>query len=182
MDKLITVVPSNEVTAAYKTEAKTWPKWDSKTRKNFPFNYTAEERVLILEGSAELTPTDGSPTINIRKGEQVTFHTGFKCKWKVTERMKKHYTVIEDEDAEAAPAIACDVCGADCVAESYFVAVGEEDICPECFGKDKDKYAEAEHQKNGEKWVVKSKKKEVTTKKIKSSAVEKPKKKRKIKK
>lgn len=179
MDKLITVVAPNEVTADYKAEAKTWPKWDSKTRKNFPFNYTAEERILILEGSAELTPNDGSPMITIQKGEQVTFHTGFKCKWKVTKRMKKHYTVIEN-DAEA-PAIACDICEIDCFAESYFMAEGEEDICPTCFEKDKDQYAGAEHQKEGVKWVVKKKAKEVTEKKEKSTA-EKPKKKRKIKK
>jgi len=173
MDKLITVVPSTEVTAEYKKEAKTWPKWDSKTRKNFPFNYTAEERILILEGSAQLTPTDGSPVITIQKGEQVTFHTGFKCKWKVTKRMKKHYTVIEDENATVPPAIACDICDVDCVAESYFMAEKEEDICVKCFEMDKDKYAGAEHQKEGVKWVAETKKK-------KKSIVEKPKKKRKI--
>mmetsp|Transcript_38714 Transcript_38714/g.45079 ORF Transcript_38714/g.45079 Transcript_38714/m.45079 type:complete len:176 (+) Transcript_38714:126-653(+) len=174
MDKLITIIPSNEVTAEYKEEAKTWPKWDSKTRKKFPFNYTAEERVLILEGSAELTPTDGSPVVTIQKGEQVTFHNGFKCKWKITKRMKKHYTVIQDEGAQAAPAIACDVCDVDCVAESYFVAQEEEDICPKCYENDKERYAGAEHQKEGVRWV------EPAKTKTKSTA-EKPKKKRKTK-
>jgi len=176
MNELITVVPSNEVTADYKKEALTWPKWDSKTRKNFPYSYNSEERVLILEGSADLTPTDGSPVITIQKGEQVTFHTGFKCKWKITKRMKKHYTVIENEDAAVPPAIACDVCDVDCVAESYFMIETEEDICPKCFQKDKDRYAGGEHQKEGVKFVVK--KKAATTKGLS----EKPKKKMKIKK
>lgn len=157
MNKLITVVHLEEVTDEYKAEAKTWPKWDSKSRKKFPYNYTAEERVLILDGSAELTPDDGSPVVLIGKGDQVTFLKGFKCKWKITKRMKKHYTVLQEEedDRVAPPAITCDVCGVDCVAESYFLEEEEQDICPKCHDedeKDVGKYAGAEHQKEGEKW------------------------------
>jgi uncharacterized cupin superfamily protein len=150
MDKLITVIPPEEVTEEYKAEAKTWTKWDSKSKKKFPYNYTAEERVFILEGSAELTPNDGSPVVKIGKGDQVTFHKGFKCKWKVTKRMKKYYTVLLEEDA---PTIVCDVCDQGCEEESYFMADEEQDICLECYEKDKDKYASAEHQKEGVKWV-----------------------------
>jgi uncharacterized cupin superfamily protein len=153
MEKLITVVPADKVTAEYEKEAKTWGKWDSKNRKKFPYHYTSEERVLVLDGTADLTPDDGSPVVKIGKGDQVTFHVGFKCKWKITKRMKKHYTVIQDEDAAEPPAISCDGCGADCFAESYFVAEGEEDICPKCYEKDEEKYSGAEHQKEGEKWV-----------------------------
>mmetsp|Transcript_8803 Transcript_8803/g.16069 ORF Transcript_8803/g.16069 Transcript_8803/m.16069 type:complete len:168 (+) Transcript_8803:119-622(+) len=131
----------------------TWGKWDSKNTKKFPYNYAAEERVLILEGSAELTPDDGSAVITIAKGDQVTFHKGFKCKWKVTKRMKKHYTVLQEEGESEPPAITCDVCDVDCVAESYFMAQEEQDICPKCFKEEEDKYAGAEHQKEGEKWV-----------------------------
>lgn len=151
MDKLITIIPAADVTADYKKEAKTWGKWDSKSKKGFPYNYTADERVWILDGKAELTPTDGSDAIVIGKGMAVTFHKGFKCKWKMLKRMKKHYTVDVASDA---PAIACDVCDVGCEEESYFMADGEQDICPKCYEKDKDtKYADAEHQKGGEKWV-----------------------------
>ena len=160
MDKLITVTPPDNVTDEYKAEAKTWTKWDSKSRKKFPYNYTAEEQVLILEGSAELTPDDGSPPIVIGKGDQVTFHKGFKCKWKITKRMKKHYTVVQDGDdgdddeGEATPAITCDICDVDCFEESYFLDEGEQDICPKCYEQEEGKkYAGAEHQKEGEKWV-----------------------------
>jgi uncharacterized cupin superfamily protein len=168
MDKLITVIPPDKVTDEYKKEAVKWGKWDSKNRKKFPFNYTAEERVLILEGSAEITPDDGSAVITIGKGDQVTFHKGFKCKWNVTKRMKKHYTVLKDEDAEEPPAIVCDICDKDCVAESYFIAEEEQDICPTCFEKDKEKYAGAEHQKEGEKWVELADKEEKPKKKLKT--------------
>ncbi|KAL7543425.1 hypothetical protein ACHAXR_012706 [Thalassiosira sp. AJA248-18] len=167
MDKLIIVVRPEAVTDEYKKEAKTWGKWDSKSRKKFPYNYTAEERVLVLDGSATITPDDGSPAVIIGKGDQVTFLKGFKCQWKITKRMKKHYTVIqEEEDGDAPPAITCDVCGVDCVAESYFLEEDEQDICPKCHdedAKDSKKYVGAEHQKDGEKWEDKP-----TTKKMKA--------------
>jgi uncharacterized cupin superfamily protein len=157
MDKLITVTPPDQVTTEYKNEAKKWSKWDSKNRKSFPFFYATEERVLILEGLAEITP-DGCDTeigsVTIVKGDAVTFHKGLKCKWKILKRMKKHYIVekAEDDDVEA-PAITCDVCDKGCVAESYFLADEEQDICPSCYEKDKGKYVNVEHQKDGKKWV-----------------------------
>uniref|UniRef100_A0A7S3Q8Q0 (S)-ureidoglycine aminohydrolase cupin domain-containing protein n=1 Tax=Chaetoceros debilis TaxID=122233 RepID=A0A7S3Q8Q0_9STRA len=160
MDSLITVIPESEVTAAYKKAAKEWTKWDSKNRKSFPYNYTAEERVLVLEGSATLTPSDGTDPVTIEAGNAVTFHKGFKCKWKITKRMKKYYTVIiaadDGEDDLDLPAIICDICSdaAGCVEESYFVAKDEIDICPKCYAKEKDKYPDAEHQKGGEAWVL----------------------------
>jgi uncharacterized cupin superfamily protein len=168
MDKLITVIPPDEVTDEYKKEAMAWGKWDSKSRKKFPFNYTSEERVLILEGSAEITPDDGSAVVKLGKGDQVTFHKGLKCKWKVTKRMKKHYTVLKDDNEEEPPAIVCDVCDKDCVAESYFIPEDEQDVCPACFEKDKEKYAGAEHQKEGEKWVEPAEKEEKPKKKRKT--------------
>lgn len=157
MDKLITVTAADDVTDDYKKEAKTWTKWDSKSRKKFPYNYQQEERVLILEGAATLTPVEdgadpaGQP-FEIKAGEAVTFHVGFKCNWRITKRMKKHYTVIGEPEEDAA-AITCDICGVDCVAESYFVKKEELDICPDCHEKDLKKYKGAEHQKEGEKWV-----------------------------
>jgi len=158
MDKLITVIPPDKVTKEYKDEAAKWVKWDSKTRKAFTFNYATEERVLIIEGQAEIAPDGGGEVIKIGKGDAVTFHKGFKCKWKITKRMKKHYVVDVDEDAEEPPAITCDLCDIDCVKESYFMADDEQDICPKCYAKDEDKYPDAEHQKEGEKWVEETKK------------------------
>ncbi len=153
VNKLITVTRAVDVSDDYKSEAKTWSKWDSKDQKRFPYNYKVEERVLVLEGSATLTPDDGSEAIFIGAGDAVTFHVGFKCKWHVTERMKKHYAVFPEDGAVDVPAISCDICGVGCVAESYFVEDGELDICVGCYKKDTGKYKAAEHQKNGEKWV-----------------------------
>lgn len=155
MNDLITITPASEVTDEYKTEAKEWTKWDSKKKKSFPYNYKQEERVLVLSGSAILTPDDGSDPLTIEAGNAVTFHKGFKCKWKITKRMQKYYAMFADEEdgGEDLPEITCDVCSEDCVAESYFVKEDELDICMKCYKKDKDKYSSAEHQKGGEAWV-----------------------------
>ena len=146
MEKLITVTAAEDVTDDYKKEAKTWTKWDSKNRKKFPYNYKQEERVLILSGSATLTPIiinnnngnkeDGDPIV-IDAGMSVIFHVGFQCKWHVTKRMKKHYAMFgaAAEEEEEDEAITCDVCSKGCVAESYFVKDEEMDICPACFEK-----------------------------------------------
>jgi uncharacterized cupin superfamily protein len=170
MDKLITVTPAADVTDDYKKEAKEWTVWDSKNRKKFPYNYKAEERVLVIAGSATLTPTDGGDEIKIEAGDAVTFHVGFQCKWLITKRMKKYYAVFADENAaEEEAGITCDLCEADCMEESYFIEDGEQDICPACYKKDKKKYKTAEHQKGGEKFVEEvakePKKKKVKTKK-----------------
>jgi len=175
MDALITIIPASDVTAAYKEEAKQWSKWDSKSRKKFPYNYSTEERVLVLKGSATLTPDDGSPAVTITAGDAVTFHIGFKCKWLVTKRMTKHYAVFasaEEVEVEAG-GITCDICEVDCFAECYFVPDGESDVCPSCYEKDESKYPGAQHQKNGEDWVEEEKEtkkqpKEIVSKKSKA--------------
>jgi uncharacterized cupin superfamily protein len=152
MCSLATVTPASEVTDVYKQQAATWGIWDSanETKTKFPYSYPLEERVLILGGRATLTPDDGSPAFEICGGQAVTFHAGFKCKWHVVEPMTKHFQLFEasGEPAVPAPSIACDACGGECYAESYFVAAGELDICPKCFkkarGADKKRYARRE--------------------------------------
>jgi uncharacterized cupin superfamily protein len=152
MCSLATVTPASEVTEVYKQQAATWGIWDSanETKTKFPYSYPLEERVLILGGRATLTPDDGSPAFEIFGGQAVTFHAGFKCKWHVVEPMTKHFQLFEasGEPAVPAPSIACDACGGECYAESYFVAAGELDICPKCFkkarGADKKRYARRE--------------------------------------
>jgi len=165
MDKLVTHVAAEDVTDEFKELAMTWPLWDSGTHPQTPpksgkfhFDYNgdyASERVLIMSGRATLTPDDGSPPIEIAKGDQVFFHKGFACNWRVTERMTKHYAYFDEEGKEMEPvaaSISCDVCGAECWEESYLTK-DEEDICPECYKADRKLYQGAEHQKFGEAFV-----------------------------
>ena len=118
----------------------------------------------LTSGRATLTPDAGGPAIVIGAGDAVHFHRGFACTWHVTEPMRKHYAYFGDDGEElpeAPPAIACDLCGADCFAESY-LHTGEDgaeiDLCPECYRKGKKKYAGAEHQREGEPVPVPAKK------------------------
>jgi uncharacterized cupin superfamily protein len=179
MDALITIIPACDVTALYKEEAQQWSKWDSKNRKKFPYNYATEERVLVIKGSATLTPDDGSPAVTINAGDAVIFRIGFKCKWLITKRMTKHYAVfasLQDDAQEVEEGgITCDVCEVDCVAECYFVSDGESDICPSCYGKDESKYSGAQHQKNGEDWVEEKEQPKKTSKKSKAKVAPKKK-------
>jgi len=165
MNTLITHVPAADVTDEFKTLAKTWPLWESKTHPQKPpksgkfhFDYNGDydtERVLITKGSATLTPDDGSEEVKIGAGDSVYFHKGFACMWHVTTPMAKHYAYcgedgeeLKDEEAGEGEGISCDACGVDCFAESYLCA--EEDICPECYGKAEASYpATAEHQREG---------------------------------
>ena len=162
---LCTVTEAADVEAEFKELAKSWPSWDSKTHpqkpKNsgkFRFDYNGEygsERVLITSGAATLKPTDGSAAIKIKEGDRVIFWNGFSCDWTVTKRMTKLYAYYgedgkpEGDEEEASEGINCDVCSADCFAESYFCEALGEDICPKCYEADTDKYKDAQHQMEG---------------------------------
>jgi len=162
---LVTIIPAQEVSAEYKAMAATWPVWDSKTHPQkpkgsgkFPFDYNGDydtERVLITAGKATLTPADGSAQLKIGAGDAVYFHRGFKCNWHVHQRMTKHYAYYgeDGEPMPEPPGISCDICSADCYAESYLHTAKdgtETDLCPKCFKKGKSKYVGAERQEEGE--------------------------------
>jgi uncharacterized cupin superfamily protein len=149
------------VSAEQKTAAADWPVWDSKEdfpakkQPSFRLRYLKEERVLILEGLARLTPTNGDAAFEVRAGDCVTFHAGFVADWLVLERMRKHYHYFDasgqmcDEPSKAVPVMACDVvgCGKECVEQSFYLVETSEDICPKCHSKargpDKRRFAAA---------------------------------------
>jgi len=47
------------------------------------------EHCYIIEGSARIEAPYGQ--VEIRKGDYVVFPVGLKCRWKISERIKKHY-------------------------------------------------------------------------------------------
>jgi hypothetical protein len=110
--------------------------------------------VLIVSGKATVTPHDGScGPITLSAGDSVHFHKGFSCAWHVLEPMTKRYNYFNEAGEIDSPAeIACDGCGAECVAQSWLTAA-EEDICPACYkaaGGATGRYAGAEYQEQGE--------------------------------
>ena len=68
----------------------------------------------------------------------------------VGRRVLAYYGENGEPECEDLPGIACDVCGADCFAESFLFAeeTSETDLCPKCFEADA-KYAGAELQREG---------------------------------
>lgn len=124
-----------DVTESQKSEAQSWPIWDStedfKAQKQpkFVLRYRLEERVVILSGSAQLSPTNGDPPFVISAGDACTFYAGFVANWVVTSPMRKHYHYFDAagemcaEPSKTTPVIACDAegCGKECVDESYSI-------------------------------------------------------------
>ncbi len=66
-----------------------WPVWE-KDISEFPWEYDMEEVCLILEGKATITPDGGIP-LTIGPGDLVTFPRGMKCRWEITDPIRKHY-------------------------------------------------------------------------------------------
>ncbi len=67
-----------------------WPIWE-KEISEFPWTYEREEDCYILAGKALITPDDGSPAVEIQRGDLVNFPKGMSCTWKITEAISKHY-------------------------------------------------------------------------------------------
>jgi uncharacterized protein len=70
-------------------ESQTWPIWE-KEESEFEWEYNTTERCMIIEGKAEVTSEAGEK-ISFGKGDFVIFEEGLKCKWKISEKIKKHY-------------------------------------------------------------------------------------------
>ena len=67
-----------------------WPIWE-KDISEFPWHYDLPETCYVLEGEVAVTPEGGNP-VDIVAGDLVTFPAGMDCIWKVTRRLRKHYT------------------------------------------------------------------------------------------
>jgi len=72
-----------------KEEAGGWPVWE-KESSEFDWEYSDRETCYILEGSATVTAEDGE-SISFGAGDWVVFEAGLKCRWKIDEKIKKHY-------------------------------------------------------------------------------------------
>ena len=58
------------------------------------FEYAGNgEFIHLLSGSIEVTP-DGGETVTLRAGDSMTFPKGWKGTWRITETMRKVYTVF----------------------------------------------------------------------------------------
>ncbi len=88
MAEIIVEKPDQE--KLQKLKVKSWPIWE-KEPSNFPWEYDEIETCYFLEGKVYIQTEDGKE-IQIGKGDLVTFPKGLKCRWKIVEKVKKHYS------------------------------------------------------------------------------------------
>ncbi len=67
---------------------KGWPIWECGPSE-FDWYYSQNERCYILEGKVVVETSQGEVEIN--KGDLVLFPQGLSCRWKVLEKVRKHY-------------------------------------------------------------------------------------------
>lgn len=66
-----------------------WPIW-TKEVSEFPWTYDSQETCYFLEGDVIVTQSDGQ-TVQVGKGDLVTFPAGMSCTWNVKSDVRKHY-------------------------------------------------------------------------------------------
>jgi uncharacterized cupin superfamily protein len=66
-----------------------WPIWQ-KEASRFDWHYDATEECYILEGRVVVETKDGK-SVEIEKGDFVTFPKGLSCVWDIKEPIRKHY-------------------------------------------------------------------------------------------
>ena len=71
---------------------KTYPTWECEPSE-FPWTYDDKEICLMVEGQVTVTTDEGE--VSFGAGDLVCFPAGLSCTWKVTERVRKHYTFKE---------------------------------------------------------------------------------------
>ncbi len=86
MDKIKVEKPTQEKLKQQGVDS--WPIWE-KEPSAFNWEYDQTEKCFILEGKAKVECADG--TVEFGKGDFVQFPKGLKCKWKITEKIRKHF-------------------------------------------------------------------------------------------
>ena len=66
-----------------------WPIW-TKEASEFPWTYDDSETCYFLEGDVVVTPVGGE-SVQVGKGDLVTFPAGMSCTWNIKKDVKKHY-------------------------------------------------------------------------------------------
>lgn len=75
-------------------DVKNWPIW-TKEVSRFDWYYDTTEECYILEGRVTVETKDGQ-SVEIKKGDFVTFPKGLSCIWDIKEPIRKHYNFKAD--------------------------------------------------------------------------------------
>jgi len=66
-----------------------WPIWSCEISE-FDWEYSDQETCLLLEGEVEVSSE--FETVRFSAGDYVVFPKGLKCRWKVMQPVRKHYS------------------------------------------------------------------------------------------
>ena len=66
-----------------------WPIWSCEISE-FDWEYSDQETCLLLEGEVEVSSE--FETVRFSAGDYVIFPKGLKCRWKVMQPVRKHYS------------------------------------------------------------------------------------------
>ena len=66
-----------------------WPIWNCDVSE-FDWEYSERESCLLLEGEVEVKSE--FETVRFSAGDYVVFPKGLKCRWKVMQPVRKHYS------------------------------------------------------------------------------------------
>lgn len=66
-----------------------WPIW-TKEVSTFDWHYDERETCYLLDGEAVVTP-EGGESVEIARGDLVTFPAGMSCTWEIRAPVRKHY-------------------------------------------------------------------------------------------
>ena len=69
-----------------------WPIWE-KEKSEFDWEYSEKETCYILQGKAQVFGQNGNLIAKFGKGDLVVFEPGLKCRWKITDDIRKHYSL-----------------------------------------------------------------------------------------
>ena len=82
----ISKVSENEIS---KKGVFSWPIWSCEVSE-FDWEYDQQESCLLLEGEVEVS--SDIETVSFGAGDFVVFPKGLKCRWKVIQPVRKHYS------------------------------------------------------------------------------------------
>lgn len=68
-----------------------WPIWTCE-KSVFPWEYETQETCYFLDGLVDVTNSKNGETVQVGKGDLVTFPKGLKCIWNVIQPVRKHYS------------------------------------------------------------------------------------------
>ena len=67
-----------------------WAIWTKEISK-FLWTYDSQETCYFLDGYVIVTPDDGE-SVEMGKGDLVTFPAGMSCTWEIRSDVRKHYS------------------------------------------------------------------------------------------